>query len=985
MFTPKNNIAFILFFLYCSNILISQNSTLSQNTNYYLFQASNNQLFIGSLDGLNIYNGRKNKIYRPSSHNMIGSNIQSEFYEDLRGHIWFTTYQALHCYVPENDAINFFQFEDNNLDLLEIDYRIIHQSIDTIWVQAGDFTILYNTKTKVKLKKFCSEVPNFHTFYKQKNDKGFKLIAGNANGDGIDIITFNENYQRIRTDGFNGVNVYGLKKVDDCILIATSFTGEAVLFNHCTNSIQSKKQIDTSGIHKIDIDKNGEFIFYSTKSGIFKYDRSLNQKTGVIFDPKIYNLSDKSLIEYHNLSNDFMMVSIVGEGVIPISLKRTNIFDSSLDKAFEQKSISNCFPLTRNQIILTNPSDGNFICNLEDLSIEKFSPYGDKVINALVQLNDKFLFSIVNQLFELDSNKVVRKVNISSSTDFKSISSLTTINDRIFCLINYKLLELIENEKPLIFRWNVIKELENLNITGICRINNTSALLSINNEYIVKLKFDKSSLPILSDPIKIKGSLKDFFILNDSCKYVSTSSGLYKIEKYTNEIEKLSGKNGILNQTIYAIKSDSIGNLWLSSNSGILKYNPETEEIYQYGLKHRIQSLEYNTGAHFQTEDGHILFGGMKGLDYFHPDSITLSNYQSPIYFSSFLVNEETYPEQTAQTLDTVILPFNQNTLTFGFHAIDYSDPHNTLTKYKLVGKDNVFSKETSADGSARYSNLDPGDYIFTVMGANSDHVWNPNPRTLHITILPPWYATWWARSLGVLLIVGLIYFTIRSYYKRQIREKDLALREANLTISQQNALSEERTRIAAEMHDDLGGGLTSIRFLSQKVFRTVTNEGLKTQVSKIVNLSEGLVNNMSEIIWAMDAGFDSLSSLISYVRRYAHEYLEDYDIDLSFIVERRPSTGIPLSGNQRRNIFLVIKEAIHNAVKHAKASKLKIRILVEDVLIIEIIDNGIGLNENFIKGNGMKNMERRVKALGGNILISEDDGLNIKIHVPFS
>ena len=235
-------------------------------------------------------------------------------------------------------------------------------------------------------------------------------------------------------------------------------------------------------------------------------------------------------------------------------------------------------------------------------------------------------------------------------------------------------------------------------------------------------------------------------------------------------------------------------------------------------------------------------------------------------------------------------------------------------------------------------------------------------------------------------LSIGLIWFFI-SYQKRkseyQLSLKDEELKRQALIIEKQSALSEERTRIASEMHDDLGGGLTTIKFLSQKVLRKSEDEGIKNQVKKIVTQSETLVNNMSEIIWAMNAGFDTLSSLISYSRRYAHEYLETHGIELSFKVDGK-ATNIKLSGTERRNIFLVIKELLHNTVKHAQASIVNIKFVVDaEGLKIEINDNGTGITEEDELGNGLKNMKVRMEKIGGTYAHENEKGLRTKLTLP--
>jgi signal transduction histidine kinase len=140
----------------------------------------------------------------------------------------------------------------------------------------------------------------------------------------------------------------------------------------------------------------------------------------------------------------------------------------------------------------------------------------------------------------------------------------------------------------------------------------------------------------------------------------------------------------------------------------------------------------------------------------------------------------------------------------------------------------------------------------------------------------------------------------------------------------------------------------------------------------------------MSEIIWAMNAGFDTLESLIAYSRRFASEYLADHEIKLDFDVEGDIHM-VTITGEKRRNIFLVIKEALHNAVKYAQAKQVKLHFENKESLHILIKDDGVGMEKekDFELGNGIKNMKSRVKNLNGDIEFINDNGLAIKIVIP--
>lgn len=244
---------------------------------------------------------------------------------------------------------------------------------------------------------------------------------------------------------------------------------------------------------------------------------------------------------------------------------------------------------------------------------------------------------------------------------------------------------------------------------------------------------------------------------------------------------------------------------------------------------------------------------------------------------------------------------------------------------------------------------------------------------------------------MPLLLSAILVFFVIR--YQRNKRDHEIEIREAQLKeqaliIEKQTALEKERTRIAGELHDDLGGGLTSIQFLSQGLLRNNEDESEKASLNKIVRNSKSLIENTSEIIWAMNAGFDSIGSLVSFCRRYASEYLSDFGIKLSFQSDLEKPNEF-LSGEKRRNLFLVFKEAIHNIVKHADAKEVEIVFTTSNNnLKMFIKDNGLGFNQQSIVdvknvSNGLTNMRNRIDALGGVLKIESENGTVLDVRIP--
>jgi signal transduction histidine kinase len=239
---------------------------------------------------------------------------------------------------------------------------------------------------------------------------------------------------------------------------------------------------------------------------------------------------------------------------------------------------------------------------------------------------------------------------------------------------------------------------------------------------------------------------------------------------------------------------------------------------------------------------------------------------------------------------------------------------------------------------------------------------------------------------------IDIIFFSIAMSYrnKKQFESMSLALlKDANeiiamqkIVLEKQTALENERNRIALDMHDDMGSGLTKINYLSQMAISKVD---LDENLRKINQTSSDLVTSMSEIIWAMKEDNNTLADLISFVKIEAVEYLESNNIAVIISIPDN-SENVNINGNNRRSIYLIIKEALHNIVKHAQANQVYIHFTLRDEMIeIHIIDNGVGFHQNntTIVNNGLKNMEQRVKKMNGTLSILSQNGTTIQVSLP--
>jgi len=205
--------------------------------------------------------------------------------------------------------------------------------------------------------------------------------------------------------------------------------------------------------------------------------------------------------------------------------------------------------------------------------------------------------------------------------------------------------------------------------------------------------------------------------------------------------------------------------------------------------------------------------------------------------------------------------------------------------------------------------------------------------------------------------------------------------------LEKQQAIDKERTRIATDMHDDLGAGLSRIKFLSETIsIKKQQHEPIEDDISKIRTYSHEMIDKMGEIVWALNEKNDTLSDLLSYTRAYAVEYLSQNNIECRVeFPDNLPAVFV--SGEFRRNVFLTVKEALHNVVKHAGATEVIFTVFIDQKLSIRLKDNGIGFDKNNTRSfsNGLANMRSRVREIGGHFEIIQKEGVLVNMLIPLN
>ncbi len=411
--------------------------------------------------------------------------------------------------------------------------------------------------------------------------------------------------------------------------------------------------------------------------------------------------------------------------------------------------------------------------------------------------------------------------------------------------------------------------------------------------------------------------------------------------------------DGLPGSVINAILEDDEGALWISTNSGLCRFNPDSGTFMNYDMHDGLQGNEFNAGAGVRLHDGRLMFGGVNGFNIFYPDSITGNHFNPPIVINKVKIFEEERGWYAGQ--EPLKLEYQENFLSFEFASLDYSQPQKNKYRYIMEGVD----RDWVYAGNRRfasYTDLGPGRYTFRVNGTNADGRWSDNLAEMTIVISPPYWQTWWFR-LFIAVLVLLILFIWFYYRLHRIRE-----------------IEQLRVRIASDLHDDIGASLTHINIHTQQIRQRVDQPDIRVSLDKIGDLGREVISTMSDIVWSIDARNDSTGDLVSRMRDYAFNTLVEQEISVDFKAvgfDKNKKMNIAA----RQNIFSVFKEAVNNIIKHADASEVIVSLDNSGSSFRMLIrDNGKGFDTGSgKKGNGLGNMRMRAERIGGRLRINSD------------
>lgn len=957
-----------------------------------MYQDRYGYLWIGTQDGLNRYDGHSFKVFKNDpfdstslSHNWIWSVM-----EDSHGDLWIGTFQGLCKYVRSEDK--FIQYYHSLHDSKSISGDrtnvIITDKKGRLWISSwGNGLNLYDEKTN-SFQRFLYDPANIYSL----SDNSIRTLFCDQEGT-IWIGTWNGGLNRVIEDDkgirfqryripedqkFAGGNqITSIAEDKNGNLWIGNYESGVTIYDRTRNQFRQLPDFFPDDVNKIICDTHGD-LWIGTNHGL----RYFNSKTG-----KFYTYQHQPDNPSSISSNTIYSLYEERSGILWVSANGLDKYDphKNLFQLYRKDASSNASMEENYIYTFCEDDEHNIWIGSEDGPVSVFNPQSKlfRTVNITdnkgniatnvqrIIFDGRYLWMASFNSGFIRYDKKTGKAKFFLGTHPSALGKLAFIKE---VLMDYDSTLWIGTYDNGLLHYNPKTD-------GVehFRVDRNDLENSIGSNFINALYLDHKKVLWIGHwgggmsrfdrgtrrfknyiyDRKNKFGLSDQAVSSiiqhdDSIYWICTHTGLNKLNVNTGKFTHFFEKDGLANNVTYEMLPDNDGNYWISTNNGLSRFNPETLTFKNYNESDGLQSSEFNANAALKTSWGDLMFGGVNGFNVFNPQAIIENTTPANLVIHAYSIFDKTYLPKPG-----IALSHNENYITVSFSAIEFSAPDKIKYSYKLEGFENEWS-EPDAQDEAHYTNLDPGEYVFKVRASNPDGYWT-EPSSMIIVIHPPFWETWWFISLVVVFSTALV-FGIHRYRLRQ------SLKVERL-----------RNKIASDLHDEVGSSLTRISIYSDLLQNGTEESEGKSYLKGISELSREVVTTMSDIVWSIDNRYDTMDALLLRMKDFATELLQAKNIEFEFKTEGIDGKKI-LDPVLKQNLYLIFKEAINNVVKHSGATQVCAELIANGNSFSMVIqDNGKGLPEGLLsKGNGLRNMTRRAKAISGELKIKNGQGTTI-------
>lgn len=957
---------------------------LAQNSTWDLFHDYRGFLWISTADGINRFDGYEMYHYKGNTKNpnSIYGVTFFNFKELPNKELWISHDRGISVYNRIKDNFDNIIKSKHNFEILEVDDK------NRLWVIEERMKIhAIDIKSRRIVKTINKDYLNDYRHHTTSNSIKIREFIFTTL-EGKDIIQINT-----RTDEVELVEIKDTKPGMFRYLSTSDTT--FITFN----STELEFYEFTFSNHKLSYKSKPVLNYKPIKacSGIYFWNNKIyaaSLEGYYIINPKTY-YTEEFIRNFNNFESSYNYIQhldvdssnnlyICTNGMgIKVYSPYFNKF-KHLSTKNENTNMVKSILKTKDGKIITGVYNQGIIIYYPNNTIKQFNfkvahPNVYTFSSVLGMINyseDEVLLMFADRLilFDHKKNKEVKKIKVSFN-EYQNYPAFQNYNNLIYFSSNHDFNTSIHkiNSK---FQPEKIYSIHKESITCF-KLHKGKILIGTERNFRI---VDSISKEVIMLPIDVM--VKSICITSNQNIYVSTISGLYEITLDGKIKNKYDVSSGLTDDFIYGVLEDSQHNLWMSHNKGLSVLNPTTKTFKHYTNKDGLQSNEFNTGAYYKDEDGLLYFGGVNGINIIDPTNIITNTYAPKIAINQINLFDEPYQSDTSYNeRKSLNLDYFENTLSFDFSALEFSNTSLNTYKYILSGYD----EEWISSGTkhfARYSNIPPGTYTLKILAANADGVWSKEAKTLSIHIRAPFWQTNWFYALCALLILIVIFSVVYIIIYRQ------KIKSAR-TIKAQVDLENERLRIARDLHDNVGAHLSYlISNLDWMISHPeqLTAEEERKRLENLTETGRQAILTLRQTIWAINNKALYIEDFADKFKTFAIKMLEfSHHIKINFAEEI--SINASLNPGITLHLFRICQEALSNILKHANANTINVEIKSnnEYLLYFKITDDGKGFDANIDYSKehyGLVIMKERANECGAVLTIQTELGVGTIIEL---
>ncbi len=494
--------------------------------------------------------------------------------------------------------------------------------------------------------------------------------------------------------------------------------------------------------------------------------------------------------------------------------------------------------------------------------------------------------------------------------------------------------------------------------------------------------------------------------------WIGTGGGFDKLDQATETFSHYRERDGLPNASVYCLVEDGHGHLWVSTGKGLSRFDPQSETFRNYDVTDGLQSNEFNSIACLIGDSEEMFFGGINGFNTFFPEHVQDNPTIPPVVLTSLAHDGEEIDLGIAfDSVTELTFKWPDNSFEFEFAALSYAQPEKNQYTYMLEGFDEDWI-EIGTRRYGKYTNLPGGTYTLHLRGSNNDGVWNEAGTAVQVTIVPPFWATWWFRGVVLFVVLGSAFgayrLRVRSLEARsrrlesQVEQRTAELLQTEEALKQsemEKAITGERNRLARDLHDSVTQSLFSLTLFTQAALERAEVGDLdpvKQSLARIADTARTGLKEMRLLVYELRPLALEDQGLVGALRQRLEMVEGRSGVQTRLLVE--PQGEVELPAAMEKELYRITQEALNNTLKHANASSITVRLAItpsamnpdDRHLELEVSDDGGGLDPQAVAdkgGLGLTSIRERVEGLGGelNVISSPGQGTALKVNVNLS